>query len=82
MTNVDTREQTVAIDQFIRQQSGIVISRADLNSKKYLCIYTPDSNIDRQQIEEWMTQLGVEFKCYREGIHGQDRIIDQKFDCE
>ena len=82
MTNIDTREQTITIDQFMRNQSGIVISRADLNSKKYLCIYTSESNISRQEIDEWMQQLGVEYKCYREGIHQQDPILDQKTNCD
>lgn len=81
ITNLESREQAVEIDQFIRTQTGIVISRTDINSKKFLCIYTADSGIDRLKIDEWMTRFGIEYKCYREGIHSVDPIIDQKIDC-
>ena len=82
MTNVDSREKVLEIDQFIRNQQGIEISRADVVSKKYLCIYDSESGIDRGTFEIWMQELGVEIKCFREGIFGTDRIIDQKLDCE
>ena len=39
MTNVDSREKVLEIDQFMRNQQGVEISRADIVSKKYLCIY-------------------------------------------
>ena len=38
MTNIDTREKTIEIDQFVRKQKGVYISRADIHSKKYLVI--------------------------------------------
>jgi len=82
MTNVDSREKALEIDQFIRSQQGIEISRADIVSKKYLCIYDPTSGLDRESFEKWMAELGVEIKCFREGKFGTDKIIDQKMDCE
>jgi hypothetical protein len=81
ITNLDTREQAVEIDQFIRAQIGIVISRTDINSKKFLCIYTENSGIDRLKIDEWMARFEMRYKCYREGVHTVDPIIDQKTDC-
>jgi len=39
MTNVDSREKVLEIDQFMRNQQGVEISRADIVSKKYLCLY-------------------------------------------
>ena len=82
ITNVDTREKMLEIDDFMRAQQGIEISRADIVSKKYLCIYNPSSPINKELLEKWMTDLGVEIKCYREGKFGTDKIIDQKMDCE
>ena len=82
MTNVETRAKTVEIDAFIRKKEGVFISRADVNSKKYLIIYNNDSSINLNLIIKWMRELGVEFKCIREGIHGVDKITDQKLDCE
>ena len=82
MTNVDSREKVLEIDQFMRNQQGVEISRADIISKKYLCIYDPTSGLDRVTFETWMQELGVEIKCFREGKFGTDKVIDQKLDCE
>tara|TARA_B110000285_G_scaffold207866_1_gene247565 strand:+ start:346 stop:690 length:345 start_codon:yes stop_codon:yes gene_type:complete len=82
MTNVDSREKVLEIDKFVRNQKGVEISRADFVSKKYLCIYESESGLDRMKIESWMQELGVEIKCFREGILGTDKVIDQKLDCE
>ena len=82
MTNVDTREKTIEIDQFVRKQKGIYISRADIHSEKYLVIYYESSNIDQETILKWMKSLNVELKCIREGQYGKDAILDQKSDCE
>ena len=82
MTNVDSREKVLDIDQFMRNQEGVEISRADFISKKYLCIYSPNSDLNRIKFETWMEELGVEIKCFREGKFGTDKVIDQKLDCE
>ena len=82
MTNVDSREKVLEIDQFVRNQQGVEISRADFVSKKYLCIYEPESGLNRVKFETWMQELGVEIKCFREGKFGTDKVIDQKLDCE
>ena len=47
MTNVDSREKVLEIDQFMRNQQGVEISRADIVSKKYLCIYSPNSDLKK-----------------------------------
>ena len=82
MSNVDTRNKTIEIDQFVRHQKGVYISRADVHSKKYLVIYYVNSNINQGTILNWMKSLNVELKCIREGLYGKDKIIDQKLDCE
>ena len=82
LTNVDSREKVIEIDQFMRNQQGVEISRADIVSKKYLCIYDPTSGLNRVKFETWMHELGVEIKCFREGKFGTDKVIDQKLDCE
>jgi hypothetical protein len=82
MINVDSREKVLEIDEFMRNQQGVEISRADMVSKKYLCIYESTSNLDRARFEFWMEELGVEIKCFREGEFGTDKVIDQKMDCE
>lgn len=82
LTNIESREQVLKIDNFMRAQEGVEISRADIVSKKYLCIYNPTSGITEDSFNKWMKELDVEIKCYREGKFGVDKIIDQKMDCE
>ncbi len=82
MTNIDAREKAIEIDQFIRKQEGVYVSRADIHSKKYLVIYYEDSNINKEIILNWMNSLNVKLKCIREGQYGTDVILDQKLDCE
>ena len=82
MSNIENREKALEIDQFIRAQEGVVISRADIVSKKYLIIYNTKSSINLSVILNWMNTFNVDVKCIREGIHGVDLIIDQKFNCE
>jgi hypothetical protein len=81
-TNLETREQAVSIDKFIRQQPGVYVSRADINSKKYLIIFEENSDINLAQLTTWMDNLGFTFKCPLEGTHGIDPIIDQKTTCD
>ncbi|MCB9197941.1 MAG: hypothetical protein H6600_05730 [Flavobacteriales bacterium] len=82
MTNLETRDKAIQIDNFVRAQSGVTMSRADFNSKKYLIIFDSNSSITEEQVIEWITSFGIEIKCIRKGIHGVDSIIDQKMDCE
>ena len=82
MTNIEKREKAIEIDQFIRAQEGVVISRADIVSKKYLILYKSKSSINLSVILNWTNALNVEVKCIREGTHGVDTIIDQKHNCE
>ncbi len=80
--NLETREQAVQLDTEIRLVDGVIISRTDINSKKYLCIYSENSNLDEETISNWFISKGFQIKCYREGFHGIDKILDQKLDCE
>jgi hypothetical protein len=81
-TNLNSREKAKEIDEFVRGQEGITMSRSDNASKKFLILFDSSSDINREKIELWMLQLGMTFKCYREGIHGVDSIIHQTIDCE
>jgi phage-related protein len=81
-TNLESREKAKEIDEFMRSQPGITMSRSDNASKKYLVLFQSNSAINKEQIEIWMLQLGMTFKCYREGYHGIDTIIHQTLDCE
>ncbi|CAG5079585.1 hypothetical protein [Parvicella tangerina] len=82
MTNLSSKEKAVEIDNFYRNQEGIYMARADVNSKKFLVLYYSNAGITPEQITTWMDELGIDYKCARHGIHGVQAIIDQKMDCE
>lgn len=81
-TNLDSWEKAKEIDAFIRTQNGVQMSRSDFASKKYLIIYDESKGITKSQIDLWMLQMGMTYKCYRTGTHGIDAIIHQTQDCE
>jgi hypothetical protein len=81
-TNLETWEKAKEIDAFIRNQPGVQMSRSDNASKKYLIVYDDSKGITKEQIDLWMLQLGMTYKCYRTGTQGVDKIIHQTTDCE
>ncbi len=78
----DTRAEAQQIDRYMRAQSGVVVSRMDPISKKYFIIYSSDQGYDETYFIETFKKLGFTIKCFREGVHGVDKVIDQKLDCE
>ncbi len=78
----DTRAEAQQIDRYMQGQSGVVVSRMDPVSKKYFVIYSADQGYDQNYFIETFKKLGFEIKCFREGEHGVDKVIDQKLDCE
>jgi len=80
--NLETREQSVSFDKFVRSQEGVYMSRTDLNSKKYLLIYYSNSTIDLEQLKSWLEDHSLQYKCEREGIHGKHPILNLKPECE
>jgi hypothetical protein len=80
-TNFDTIEKKQEIDDLIRNKPGVIMERSDFKSKKFFLIYNPDL-ISSNDIEEWMNTLGMTYKCVRYGIHGIDKVLDLKTDCD
>jgi hypothetical protein len=81
-SNMEKPGQAKKIEDFIRQQEGVFMVRANFNSRKFFLIYRADADINLSKVEEWMKEYNLTFKCVREGVHGIDPVIDQKLDCE
>ncbi len=80
-TNFDTAEKRLEIDSFVRSKPGVILERSDFNSKKFFLIYDPNI-VTQNDIENWMNTLGMTYKCVRYGIHGIDKVLDLKTDCD
>ena len=81
-SNMEKPGQAKKIEEFIRTQEGVYMVRANFNSRKFFLIYYSDSDISLAKIDKWFEPYGITYKCAREGIHGVDKVIDQKIDCE
>lgn len=76
-TNLETREQAVDLDNKIRSIDGIVVSRCDVVSKKFFCVFDTNkisSNQIIDKINSWGFHLNK--KCFQEGVKGIDKVID------
>lgn len=80
-TNFDNIEKKQEIDDLIRNKPGVIIERSDFNSKKFFLIYNPNL-VTQNDIETWMDSLDMTYKCVRYGIHGIDKVLDLKMDCD
>ena len=76
-TNLESREQAVELNQKIYTLPGIIVSRCDIVSKKFFCVF--DSNkIQSNDIVEFIhTQhFQLSTTCFQEGEQGIDKVID------
>jgi len=78
----DTQLEAKKIDTYMRGQAGVVMSRMDIVSNKYLVLYTYGMGYDQAYFEETFTKLGFEITCFRDGTKGVDRIFDPAFTCK
>ena len=79
VSNITSWEEARKIDEFMRSQPGITMSRSDVPSKRYFCFFTPGSNISQATFEEWFTEMGFEVKCYVEGVYGTDPLPNHNY---
>lgn len=70
--------QSRAIDQFMRAQPNILISRADPNTRIYFAIFPVSANFNESTFKAWFSSMGYQISCYREGVHGTDRVLSKE----
>ena len=81
-SNMEHPDQAKKVETYLRAQEGVFMVRANFNSRKFFIIYYTSSEISLTTIDKWLTSNGLTYSCPREGIHGIDKVIDQKKDCE
>lgn len=76
-TNLNTKEQAIELDNKIRSMDGILISRCDIVSKKFFCVFDA-TKISSNQIITKINTWGFDLdqKCFQEGVKGIDKVID------
>jgi len=81
VNNVLSSSDAVIIDNYMRQQPGIVMSRMDYRTSVYFCTYKASSNITIDLIRAYIINLGFFPKCSVSGNHGgviPTKHIDKK----
>jgi len=77
---IDTRALAMQIDQKMRAKQGIDVSRADHFSKKYFVVFDGAQHYDQTTFTEWFAEIGLEIKCYDQGIIGVDPVQHPSMD--
>ncbi len=79
VSNIQTWDQAEQIDAFMRNQTGIIMSRQDVPSKRYYCHFDSNSTIDQETLAEWFDNFGMVIKCYSEGVYGTDPVPHETY---
>ncbi len=66
------------IDAFLRAQEGVLMSRTDPNSRILFCIFSEKAAIEENTFITWLNDLGFQISCFREGIHGVDKVYSRE----
>jgi hypothetical protein len=75
-------EDSRAIDAFIRAQEGIYMSRTDPNTQICFVIFPSTSSYNKETFNQWFADFGYQIDCYREGLHGKDKVYSkEQFPC-
>lgn len=83
ITNVQDWDEATHIDEFMRQQAGIEMSRADVPSKRYFCLFDANANITQTTFTTWFNDMGFQVDCYHDGVYGQDPLPNHTYkDCQ
>jgi len=70
VNNVSTSADALIIDNYMRQQYGMVMSRMDYRTALYFCTYKTSSNLSAELIKTMLLNLGYSSQCSVTGYHG------------
>ena len=82
VSDVNNKSEAVEIDMKMRELPGVQSSRMDYVSKKYYAIIDGEHKYNEEFFNDKFKKLGFQITCFRRGIHGKDKVINQSFDCE
>ena len=81
--NLKTLVESRSIDSTIRSKQGVLASRTDHRSKILFCVFDLNSSITEASFNNWLHNMGFGIDCYREGVHGVDKILArEEFVCK
>ena len=75
INSISSNDQAMLVDQKMRLNSGIFISRTDHNTSTYFCVLKPQIQYTQAEFENWFNELGYTISCYNTGIHRTDKVL-------
>jgi hypothetical protein len=75
---ISSLSESRAIDNYIKTQNGVIMSRTDHRSRILFCIFDNNSNIDETTFINWLGGLGFQISCFRVGKHGIDKVYSKE----
>jgi len=79
INGLDSREAARVIDRTMRQYDGIVMSRTDFNTLRYLVFHQSNKELGINEFSAWMQEFGCTITCYQEGVRGEEPIPPLSF---
>jgi len=81
--DLETREQAVELNQKVYSLDGILVSRCDIVSKKFFCVFDPN-RISSTTIETAVNNWGFHLResCSQEGVQGVDKVTNLLNTCQ
>jgi len=74
INTITTNDQAMLIDQKMKLNSGIYMSRTDHSTSTYFCVLKPQIEYSETDFQNWFNALGYEISCFNTGIHRQDKV--------
>ena len=78
VVGISSLNESRTIDNYIKAQSGVKMSRTDHRSRIFFCIFDNNTNINEITFINWLGGLGFQISCYREGKHGVDKVYSKE----
>lgn len=75
ISDVRTPENAHQLDDFIRQQPGVSLSRMDIVTGIYFGVFDTNSDVDVQDYLSWVVNLGFTPECYVSSEFGNGHPI-------
>lgn len=76
--DLDSVEDSRAIDAFIRAQEGIYMSRTDVNTEMCFVMFLASASFNEETFSNWIADFGYRIDCYRAGMHGKDKVYSRE----
>lgn len=75
INSISTNAEAMAIDQKMKQRSGIFVTRTDYLTSTYYCILNAGIDYTEADFENWFGKLGYEISCFHRGTYNVDQVL-------